>query len=78
MNDSISIDEQKNRRYTGNRHVVSKNVLVMSRFPGGFFDSTGSPYYYLTDFQGNNIGVYDKTGKLVQRTDYSPTATRTR
>ena len=21
-------------------------------------------------FQGNNIGVYDKTGKLVQRTDY--------
>ena len=59
-----------NRKYTGNGHVVSKNVLVMSRFPGGFFDSTGSPYYYLTDFQGNNIGVYDKTGKLVQRTDY--------
>ena len=21
-------------------------------------------------FQGNNIGVYDKTGKLVKRTDY--------
>ena len=41
MNDSISIDEQKNRRYTGNRHVVSKNVLVMSRFPGGLFDSAG-------------------------------------
>ena len=36
----------------------------------GFFDSAGSPHYYLTDFQGNNIGVYDKTGKLVQRTDY--------
>ena len=44
--------------------------LEVSRFPGGLFDSAGSPYYYLTDFQGNNIGVYDKIGKLVQRTDY--------
>ena len=58
------------RGYTGNGHVVRNRSLEMSRFPGGFFDSAGSPYYYLTDFQGNNIGVYDKTGKLVQRTDY--------
>ena len=58
------------RGYTGNGHVVRNSSLEMSRFPGGFFDSAGSPYYYLTDFQGNNIGVYDKTGKLVQRTDY--------
>ena len=70
MNDSISTDEQKNRKYTGNGHIVSKNAILMSRFPGGFFDSAGSPYYYLTDFQGNNIGIFDKTGKLVQRTDY--------
>ena len=25
--------------YTGNGHVVSKDAVVMSRFPGGFFDS---------------------------------------
>ena len=65
MNDSISIDEQKNSKYTGNGYDDSKNAVVMSRFLGGFFDSAGSPYYYLTDFQGNNIGVYDKTGNNV-------------
>ena len=70
FNSTGGLMSSDNRKYTGNGHVVSKNVLVMSRFPGGFFDSAGSPYYYLTDFQGNNIGVYDKTGKLVQRTDY--------
>ena len=58
------------RGYTGNGHVVRNSSLEMSIFPGGFFDSAGNPYYYLTDFQGNNIGVYDKTGKLIQRTDY--------
>ena len=70
FNSTGGLMSSDNKKYTGNGHVVSKNVLVMSRFTGGFFDSTGSPYYYLTDFQGNNIGVYDKTGKLVQRTDY--------
>ena len=70
FNSTGGLMSSDNRKYTGNGHVISKNVLVMSRFPGGFFDSAGNPYYYLTDFQGNNIGVYDKTGKLVQRTDY--------
>ena len=70
FNSTGGLMSSDNRKYTGNGHIVSKNVLVMSRFPRGFFDSAGSPYYYLTDFQGNNIGVYDKTGKLVQRTDY--------
>ena len=70
FNSTGGLMSSDNRIYTGNGHVVSKNAIVMSRFPGGFFDSAGSPYYYLTDFQGNNIGVYDKTGKLVQRTDY--------
>ena len=70
FNSTGGLMSSDNRKYTGNGHVVSKNAIVMSRFPGGFFDSAGSPYYYLTDFQGNNIGVYDKTGKLVQRTDY--------
>ena len=69
-NSSGGVQSTETKGYTGNGHVVSKNAIVMSRFPGGFFDSAGNPYYYLTDFQGNNIGVYDKTGKLVQRTDY--------
>ena len=69
-NSSGGVQSTETKSYTGNGHVVSKNAIVMSRFPGGFFDSAGSPYYYLTDFQGNNIGVYDKMGKLVQRTDY--------
>ena len=35
-------------------------------------DLSGNPYYYVTDWQGNNIGVVDRNGLLEQRTDYYP------
>jgi len=58
--------------YTGDGHIIRDGKLVMSRFPGGYFDYSGNPHYYLTDWQGNNIGVYDRNGVLEQRTDYYP------
>ena len=56
------------REYTSGGHVISNNRLVMSRFGGGYFDGTGNPHYYVTDWQGNNIGVVDRNGLLEQRT----------
>ena len=39
---------------------------------GRYFDGSGNPHYYVTDWQGNNIGVVDRNGLLEQRTDYYP------
>ena len=41
-------------------------------FGGGYFDGSGNPHYYVTDWQGNNIGVVDRNRLLEQRTDYCP------
>ena len=60
------------REYTAGGHVLSNGALVMSRFGGGYFDASGNPHYYMTDWQGNNAGVVDRNGKLEQRTDYYP------
>ena len=46
----------------------SAYVFVMSRFGGGYFDGSGNPHYYVTDWQGNNIGVVDRNGLLEERT----------
>ncbi len=60
------------RRYTAGGHVLSDGRLEMSRFGGGYFDASGKPRYYLTDWQGNNIGVVDREGRIEQWTDYYP------
>ena len=39
---------------------------------GGYFDGRGRAYYYIPDYQGNNLGVVDADGHLTQRTDYYP------
>ena len=39
---------------------------------GGYFDGRGRACYYMPDYQGNNLGVVDADGHLVQRTDYYP------
>ena len=36
------------------------------------FSRGGSAFYYLTDYQGNNIAVVDAAGSITQRTDYYP------
>ena len=60
------------RRYTGAGHVIDNDSVQMTRFPGGYFSRGGSAYYYLTDYQGNNIAVVDAAGSITQRTDYYP------
>ena len=60
------------REYTSGGHVIVNGRLVLSRFGGGYFDGSGNPHYYVTDWQGNNIGVVDRNGLLEQRTDYYP------
>lgn len=45
---------------------ITNNMLVMSRFGGGYFDSSGAPHYYVTDWQGSNIGVVNRDGRLEQ------------
>ena len=52
------------REYTSGGHVISNGRLVMSRFGRGCFDGFGNPHYYVTDWQGNNIGVVDRNGLL--------------
>ena len=41
--------------YTGDGHVTVNDTLQMARFPGGYFSHDGKPYYYITDYQGNNV-----------------------
>ena len=38
----------------------------------GYLDRGGNAFYYLTDFQGNNIAVVDAGGSITQRTYYYP------
>ena len=58
--------------YSGDGRIVRNDTLVMSRFDGGYFDYDGKPHYYLTDWQGNNIGVFDSNGSMEQQVDYYP------
>ena len=59
------------RVYAG-AHVFCDGRLEYSGFPGGYFDASGSPRYYITDWQGNNAAVVDKAGNVVQKTTYYP------
>ena len=60
------------REYYGDGQIVEKGSLAMSRYGGGYFDSDGSPFYYFSDYQGNNISVVDNKGNVCQTTDYYP------
>lgn len=60
------------REYYGDGQIVENGSLAMSRYGGGYFDSDGSPFYYFSDYQGNNISVVDNKGNVCQSTDYYP------
>ena len=60
------------RDYYGDGQIVENGSLAMSRYGGGYFDSDGSPFYYFSDYQGNNISVVDNKGNVCQSTDYYP------
>ena len=53
-------------------HVIDNDSMKMTRFPGGYLDHGGNAFYYLTDYQGNNIAVVDAVGFITQRTYYYP------
>ncbi|MDE5874411.1 MAG: hypothetical protein K2H15_02090, partial [Muribaculaceae bacterium] len=59
------------RKYTGDGRVVDNGVEKYALYPGGFMqDSTY--YWYVRDYQGNNIAVMDGSKNLIQQTDYYP------
>ena len=59
------------RKYTGDGRVVDNGVEKYALYPGGFMqDSTY--YWYVRDYQGNNIAVMDGSKNLIQETNYYP------
>ena len=48
------------------------NILNINIKMGGYFDSEGNAYYYLTDYQETVTGVIDSNEKIVQETGYYP------
>ncbi len=60
------------REYRGDGRIFDNGRLSMARFDGGYFDRAGNAHYYITDRLGNNCGVADADGKLVQTTFYYP------
>ena len=65
------------KEYRGNGQIITSAPAlgghrhVMTRFAGGYFHD-GEVYYYVTDYQGNNVAVVDGDGKIVEQTNYYP------
>ena len=59
------------RDYCGD-FIFENGTLSMVNFPGGYFDSDGSPNYRHTDWQGNVTIVTNSEGKIAQHTGYYP------
>lgn len=60
----------KTTKYYKLNSIVSYNVIdndsvQMSCVPGGYLSRGGNVYYYLTDYQGNNIAVVDAAGAFL-------------
>ncbi|MDE6337539.1 MAG: hypothetical protein K2L34_13315, partial [Muribaculaceae bacterium] len=54
------------------RGITSIGYDNSPRFPGGYFSHDGKPYYYITDYQGNNAKVVDANGGVRQTNNYYP------
>ena len=59
------------RYYCGN-FVFDADSLSYVNFPGGYFDSNGSPFYRHTDWQGSVTMVTNSSGQIEQHTGYYP------
>ena len=59
------------RYYCGN-FVFDADTLSYVNFPGGYFDSNGSPFYRHTDWQGSVTIVTNSRGQIEQHTGYYP------
>ena len=53
-------------------YIFTDGRLEHSAFEGGYFDADKGAMYYVTDWQGNNAAVVDKSGNIVQSTMYYP------
>lgn len=61
------------REYTGQGHVIEDGKVVRTACPGGYFPCNGgSPLYYLTDYQGNNIATLRESGVPLETHRYYP------
>ncbi|MDE5567372.1 MAG: hypothetical protein K2J12_02910, partial [Muribaculaceae bacterium] len=69
--DDDSYTLSSTRTYVG-PHIYTDEKLEYSAFAGGYFDPAKGAMYYLTDWQGNNAAVVDKSGTVVQSTTYYP------
>ncbi|MDE5875183.1 MAG: hypothetical protein K2H15_06005, partial [Muribaculaceae bacterium] len=59
------------RKYTGDGRVIDSGVEKYALYPGGFMqDSTY--YWYVKDYQGNNVAVMDGSKNLIQEANYYP------
>ena len=59
------------RTYVG-PHIFTDGALEYSSFEGGYIDPAKGVMYYITDWQGNNAAVINKSGDIVQSTTYYP------
>ncbi|MDE6039988.1 MAG: RHS repeat-associated core domain-containing protein, partial [Muribaculaceae bacterium] len=59
------------RYYCGN-FVFGADSLSYVNFPGGYFDSNGSPFYRHTDWQESVTMVTNSSGQIEQHTGYYP------
>ncbi|MDE5976321.1 MAG: hypothetical protein K2G69_07215, partial [Muribaculaceae bacterium] len=59
------------RKYTGDGRVIDSGVEKYARYPGDYMqDSTY--YWYVRDYQGNNVAVMDGSKNLIQEANYYP------
>lgn len=61
-----------NSQLVGSQHVATAENLEYSAFAGGYFGPSKGAQYYVPDWQGNNVGVIDNNGKLVESITYYP------
>ena len=59
------------RTYTGDGRVIDNYSEAYALIPGGYYKDRGF-YWYVTDYQGNNVAVLNNGGYLAQSTDYYP------
>ena len=75
VGDNIPADDKYSvttkRTYVG-PHIFTDGEMEYSAFEGGYFDPSKGTQYYITDWQGNNVDVINRSRKIVQTTSYYP------
>lgn len=51
---------------------IQKKALAYTSFPGGYFNQNGIPFYYITDYQGNNAMIVNSVPEITLEHNYYP------